>query len=74
MSVFDDKDSMEIFGNGAGSVSGGVLCESNLDHRVAMSFLCLGLASKNKITVLHCNSAYPTNSIRGCESSSNGDN
>ena len=51
MSVFDDKDSMEIFGNGAGSVSGGVLCESNLDHRVAMSFLCLGLASKNKITV-----------------------
>ena len=51
VSVFDDKDSMEIFGNGAGSVSGGVLCESNLDHRVAMSFLCLGLASKNKITV-----------------------
>ena len=44
VSVFDDKDSMEIFGNGAESVSGGVLCESNLDHRVAMAFLCLGLS------------------------------
>ena len=45
------EDSMEISGKGPGSVDGGAICKSNLDHRVAMSFLCLGLASKNKITV-----------------------
>jgi 3-phosphoshikimate 1-carboxyvinyltransferase len=42
---------MEISGKGPGSVIGGAICKSNLDHRVAMSFLCLGLASKIKITV-----------------------
>jgi len=45
------EDSMEISGKGPGSVIGGAICKSNLDHRVAMSFLCLGLASKIKITV-----------------------
>lgn len=51
VNVVDNEDTMEIYGKGAGSVFGDVLCESNLDHRVAMSFLCLGLASKNKISV-----------------------
>ncbi|MAV94102.1 MAG: 3-phosphoshikimate 1-carboxyvinyltransferase, partial [Euryarchaeota archaeon] len=51
VSVSDTKDTMEIIGKGAGSVTGGVLCESNFDHRIAMSFLCLGLASVNKISV-----------------------
>ena len=45
------EDSMEISGKGPGSVMGGAVCKSNLDHRIAMSFLCLGLASKAKITV-----------------------
>jgi 3-phosphoshikimate 1-carboxyvinyltransferase len=42
---------MEIFGKGPGSVIGGAVCKSNLDHRIAMSFLCLGLSSKEKIIV-----------------------
>jgi 3-phosphoshikimate 1-carboxyvinyltransferase len=51
VSVSETKDTMEIIGKGAGSVTGGVLCESKFDHRIAMSFLCLGLASVNKISV-----------------------
>ena len=51
VSVMDTNDTMEIIGKGAGSVPGGAVCETNFDHRVAMSFLCLGLASKVKISV-----------------------
>jgi len=37
--------------HGMESVPGGATVESRLDHRIAMSFLCLGMASKNPITV-----------------------
>ena len=36
---------------GAGSVEGGGFVETNLDHRIAMSFLCLGLASRRPMGV-----------------------
>jgi 3-phosphoshikimate 1-carboxyvinyltransferase len=32
-------------------VPGGATVESRLDHRIAMSFLCLGLASRAAVTV-----------------------
>ncbi len=38
-------------GPGAGGVEGGVTVAARLDHRIAMSFLCLGLASKRPLTV-----------------------
>jgi 3-phosphoshikimate 1-carboxyvinyltransferase len=44
------KDSLTIHGlNGA--PNGGVTIASRLDHRIAMSYLILGLASKNPITI-----------------------
>ena len=34
-----------------GGVPGGATCASHLDHRIAMSFLVLGLASKAPVSV-----------------------
>ena len=36
---------------GDGRVAGGGLVETQLDHRIAMSFLCLGLASEKPMTI-----------------------
>ena len=40
-----------IKGQGPGSVKGGGLCEARLDHRIAMSFLILGMAAQNPVRV-----------------------
>lgn len=40
-----------IVRGGAGRVAGGGMVETHLDHRIAMSFLVMGLASDNDITV-----------------------
>jgi 3-phosphoshikimate 1-carboxyvinyltransferase len=40
-----------IVEGGAGTVSGGGLVETHLDHRLAMSFLVMGLASQKPVTV-----------------------
>ena len=34
------------------SINGNVTIESRLDHRIAMSFLCLGLITENPIKVV----------------------
>ena len=48
----DELDSMVIRGKGPNiEVNGNVKINSNLDHRIAMCFLCLGLISKNPIIV-----------------------
>ena len=47
----EGEDFLIVHGRGPGSVAGGVTVESRLDHRIAMSFLCLGLAAKAPITV-----------------------
>ena len=49
--VEEDEDSLTVIGKGMNSVSGGAMVETFFDHRIAMSFLCLGLVSKNPITV-----------------------
>ena len=36
---------------GAGTVRGGGLVETRLDHRIAMSFLCLGLAARDAVAI-----------------------
>ncbi|MBT8412235.1 MAG: 3-phosphoshikimate 1-carboxyvinyltransferase, partial [Octadecabacter sp.] len=40
-----------VTGKGFGNVAGGVTVESRLDHRIAMSFLVMGLATEQPMTV-----------------------
>jgi 3-phosphoshikimate 1-carboxyvinyltransferase len=51
VTVEDGEDWWIVEGMGAGGVPGGATCASHLDHRIAMSFLVLGLASKAPVTV-----------------------
>ncbi|MBB4198619.1 3-phosphoshikimate 1-carboxyvinyltransferase [Rhodoblastus sphagnicola] len=41
----------DLIVEGAGACGGGGLVETHLDHRLAMSFLVMGLASQNPVTV-----------------------
>ena len=47
--TIEKHDSLEIF---SGDIKGGCSIDSELDHRIAMSFLILGLVSNNPIKVL----------------------
>jgi 3-phosphoshikimate 1-carboxyvinyltransferase len=49
--VEETQDSLTVHGMGAGGVPGGATVASRLDHRIAMSFLCLGFAARAPITV-----------------------
>ncbi|PWE31344.1 3-phosphoshikimate 1-carboxyvinyltransferase [Maritimibacter sp. 55A14] len=49
--VEETRDSFTIHGMGAGGVTGGTVCATHLDHRIAMSFLCLGLATRRPVGV-----------------------
>jgi 3-phosphoshikimate 1-carboxyvinyltransferase len=49
--VEEDEDTLIVHGLGAGGVPGGATCAVHLDHRIAMSFLVLGLASQKPVTV-----------------------
>ena len=49
--VEEDADSLTVHGMGAGGVPGGATCASHLDHRIAMSFLVLGMAAIAPVTV-----------------------
>jgi 3-phosphoshikimate 1-carboxyvinyltransferase len=49
--VEDGPDWWIVTGMGAGNVPGGGLTESHLDHRIAMSFLCLGMSTQNPVRV-----------------------
>ena len=55
-------DNLLIEGLGKNFVEGGIEVDSKLDHRIAMSFLCLGLLSKKPIIVKQSetiNSSFP---------------
>ena len=58
------KNNMVIKGKGPDCVlNGNLTIKSNLDHRIAMSFLCLGLITENPITVEETetiNSSFPS--------------
>ena len=47
--VTEHEDGMTV--HGRGSVPGGGTVETHLDHRIAMSFLCLGLGAERPVTV-----------------------
>ena len=51
ITVEEGRDYLIVHGRGPGGVPGGATVASRLDHRIAMSFLCLGLAAKQPITV-----------------------
>jgi 3-phosphoshikimate 1-carboxyvinyltransferase len=49
--VEEDADTLIVHGLGPGGVPGGATCRTHLDHRIAMSFLVLGLASRAPVSV-----------------------
>ena len=49
--VAEDEDTLIVHGLGPGGVPGGAVCAVHLDHRIAMSFLCLGMAAKRAVSV-----------------------
>ncbi len=51
VAIEEGPDFLIVHGRGADGVPGGATVESRLDHRIAMSFLCLGLAARAPITV-----------------------
>lgn len=51
VTVEEDEDTMIVHGMGPGGVPGGATCESFLDHRIAMSFMVLGMAAQNPVSV-----------------------
>ena len=48
--VEETIDSLTVYGKG-GSVKGGAFIEANMDHRIAMSFLVLGMATEKPIEI-----------------------
>jgi 3-phosphoshikimate 1-carboxyvinyltransferase len=60
VTVSFNDDSMTVTG---GVVRGGVSIASQHDHRIAMSFLTLGMAAERPITVTGCetiNTSFPS--------------
>ncbi|MCR8722830.1 3-phosphoshikimate 1-carboxyvinyltransferase [Frigidibacter sp. ROC022] len=51
VSVDETEDTMTVHGMGAGAVPGGARCVTHLDHRIAMSFLVLGLATRAPVSL-----------------------
>ena len=51
VTIEEGPDFLIVHGRGAEGVPGGATVESRLDHRIAMAFLCLGLATKKPVTV-----------------------
>ena len=49
--IEEDEDTLIVHGMGAGGVPGGAVCATHIDHRIAMSFLVLGMAAKNPVSV-----------------------
>jgi 3-phosphoshikimate 1-carboxyvinyltransferase len=49
--IEEDEDTLIVHGMGPGGVSGGATCATHIDHRIAMSFLVCGLASKAPVAV-----------------------
>jgi 3-phosphoshikimate 1-carboxyvinyltransferase len=49
--VDEGEDWWTVHGRGFGNVKGGVTCESFLDHRIAMSFMVMGMATENPMRV-----------------------
>ncbi|GAA6208104.1 3-phosphoshikimate 1-carboxyvinyltransferase [Cognatishimia sp. WU-CL00825] len=51
VTVEEGDDWWVVKGLGHGNVPGGATCASQLDHRIAMSFMILGMAAQNPVSV-----------------------
>ncbi|MGR3760306.1 3-phosphoshikimate 1-carboxyvinyltransferase [Roseobacteraceae bacterium NS-SX3] len=51
VTVEEGEDWWEVTGLGPEGVPGGATCESFLDHRIAMSFMVMGMAAQNPVSV-----------------------
>ncbi len=51
LKIKEGEDWWSVEGREIDGVDGGGLCETFLDHRIAMSFLVLGMASKHAVTI-----------------------
>ncbi|MCA0044182.1 3-phosphoshikimate 1-carboxyvinyltransferase [Celeribacter litoreus] len=49
--IEEDEDTLIVHGLGPNGVKGGATCVTHLDHRIAMSFLILGMASQEPVAV-----------------------
>ncbi|MDW4498675.1 3-phosphoshikimate 1-carboxyvinyltransferase [Sulfitobacter sp. D35] len=49
--VDEGEDWWTVKGRGHGNVPGGETCKSHLDHRIAMSFLILGMAAQKPVSI-----------------------
>ncbi|NUB44199.1 3-phosphoshikimate 1-carboxyvinyltransferase [Fertoebacter nigrum] len=49
--IEEDEDTLTVHGMGPGGVPGGATCKTHIDHRIAMSFLILGMAAKAPVSV-----------------------
>ena len=49
--VEEGEDWWIVSGQGSGKVQGGGLCATYLDHRIAMSFVIMGMASENPVKI-----------------------
>ena len=51
VNVTEHEDGLTVHGHGTSGVEGNATCRSFLDHRIAMSFLCLGVATRHPVSV-----------------------
>jgi 3-phosphoshikimate 1-carboxyvinyltransferase len=51
VTIEEDEDTLIVHGMGAGGVPGGARAAVHLDHRIAMSFLILGMAAQRPVSV-----------------------
>ncbi|MEM1345189.1 MAG: 3-phosphoshikimate 1-carboxyvinyltransferase [Pseudomonadota bacterium] len=49
--VTEEPEGMIVHGRGPGSVAGGATVTTQLDHRIAMAFLVLGLGARQPVTI-----------------------
>ncbi|MEM7471656.1 MAG: 3-phosphoshikimate 1-carboxyvinyltransferase [Pseudomonadota bacterium] len=51
VTVDETKDSWTVHGLGPKGVPGGGTCATHLDHRIAMSFMCLGMGAQSSVRI-----------------------
>jgi 3-phosphoshikimate 1-carboxyvinyltransferase len=49
--IEEDEDTLIVHGMGPGGVPGGATARTHIDHRIAMSFLVLGLAAQKPVSI-----------------------
>lgn len=51
VTIEEDDDTLIVHGLGPSGVPGGATCATHIDHRIAMSFLILGMAAKKPVSI-----------------------